>query len=146
MKQLIRVVMSKELIKSGLELLQNPKVEVMNKNDAIEAFKSISHALNYMCEFIRGSYSIVDRDGSIYKMLFDLTKKINSDIKDDGAIANSEIFLNAMPKTGSDTDVAYKRFSSHYKDSQKKTTQFGVDISEGLPHHKKTILFGSANN
>ena len=38
--------MSKELIKSGLELLQNPKVEVMNKNDAIEAFKSISHALN----------------------------------------------------------------------------------------------------
>ena len=143
MKQLMRAVMSTEKIKKGLELLQKKNIESeIDKSSAIEAFKSISHALNYMSEFVRGSYSIVDDDGSIYNMLFDLTKKINADIKDDKCIAYSEIFFNASPKTGSDTDVAYKRFSSHYKDSQKNTTQFGVDISEGLPHSKKTILFG----
>ena len=129
MKQLIKVVM-KDQIERGLSLLNSKNIDGVNdKSSAIEEFKSISHALNFMQEFVRGSYSIGDENGAIYEMLLALTKKINSDIKDDGAIANSEIFLNAMPKTGSDTDVAYKRFSSHYKDSQKKTTQFGVDIS-----------------
>ena len=90
--------MSKELIKAGLELLQNPKIEAMDKNEAIKAFKSISHALNHMHEFVRGSYSIVDGDGSIYKMLFDLTQKINADIEDDVCIAYSEIFLMLRQK------------------------------------------------
>ena len=95
-----------------------------------------------MHEFVRGSYSIVDEEGTIYNMLFALTKKINEKIKDDDPITNPEIVSNSMPKLSIVNYVAYKRFSSHYKDSQKKTTQFGVDISEGLPHQKKTILFG----
>ncbi|WHA04770.1 hypothetical protein N3Z17_06000 [Candidatus Bandiella numerosa] len=132
-----------ELIEAGLKLLNEKKIEsTTNSDGAIEAFKSISHALNYIHEFVRGSYSIVDEDCAIYNMLFTLTKKINEKIKDDNRITNPEIVSNSMPKLSNVTDVAYKRFSSHYKDSQKKTTQFGVDISEGLPHQKKTILFG----
>ena len=135
--------MSRELIEAGLKLLQNKKIkEGMDSDGAIEAFKSISHALNYIHEFVRGSYSIVDEDCAIYNMLFALTKKINEEIKDYNPITNPEIVSNSMPKLSIVNYVAYKRFSSHYKDSQKKTTQFGVDISKGLPHQKKTILFG----
>lgn len=131
----------KEIIQKGLELLNEKKIQETNSDGAIEAFKSISHALNYMHEFVRGSYSIVDDDGKIYDMLFGLTKKINEQIIDDFPVTRSEIGYNIMPKS-TETDVTYKRISSHYKDSQKKTTQFGVDISKGLPHEKKTILFG----
>ena len=132
-----------EIIQKGLKLLQSKKIEEeMDRDKAIDAFKSISHALNYMHEFVRGSYSIVDYDGKIYDMLFGLTKKINEQIKNDSPVTNPEIVSNGMPKLSIETDVAYKRFFSHYKNSQNKTTQFGVDISKGLPHEKKTILFG----
>ena len=130
-----------EPIEAGLKLLNETKIEsITSRDNAIEAFKSISHALNYMHEFVRGSYSIVDEEGTIYNMLFALTKKINEKIKDDNCITNNEVFLNFI--SNGDGNCAYKRVSSHYKDSQNKTTQFGVDISEGLPHQKKTILFG----
>ena len=72
----MRMGMSRiELIEAGLKLLNEKKIEsTTNSDGAIEAFKSISHALNYIHEFVRGSYSIVDEDCAIYNMLFTLTK------------------------------------------------------------------------